>query len=281
MRERARHPGDPGEAEHGRHQQDDVAARDGQQVCEPGGAERLQRLVVEGGGAAQRDPRRDARRLVVAAGGERGACPAAQPVERPWQTARAARPATSERAASVSCTPCRASQVRRSKSPVEGGTGASEPLTTTIAPCCSAPRARQLDRMTVEPRDRRAPVRARPAAGRRSRARARATGPTSARSGSAARAASPCADQAAPAERADDADDRERRGAAARAVGQDEQREHHQRAAERSRSGQRGQREPGRQPGRRRARRARRCRCGRVTARAAPAAPRAAQGRCR
>ena len=79
--ERARHPGDPGESEHRCDQQDDVAARHGQQMREPGRAERLQRLVVERRGAAQRDARRDARRLVVAARRERRARAAAQPVE--------------------------------------------------------------------------------------------------------------------------------------------------------------------------------------------------------
>ena len=41
----------------------------------------LQRVVVERRGSAERDACRDARRLVVAAGGERGARAAAQPVE--------------------------------------------------------------------------------------------------------------------------------------------------------------------------------------------------------
>ena len=95
-----------------------MSAGHGQQVGEAGRPEGLERLVVERRSAAQRDPRRDARRLVVTSGSERRACPAPQPVEYPWRPPRLPT-CVSVRAASVSCTPCRASHLRRSK--VAGG----------------------------------------------------------------------------------------------------------------------------------------------------------------
>ena len=79
--DRSRDAGDPRESEHRCDQQHDVAAGDRQQMREPGRAERLERVVVERRGAAQRDARRDARRPVVAAGGERGARSAPPAIE--------------------------------------------------------------------------------------------------------------------------------------------------------------------------------------------------------
>ncbi len=67
-----------------------------------------------------------------------------------------------DRAASASCTPWRASHVRRSKPPVDGGTGASVPLTSTIAPCWSAPRERSSTGWPPQPGDRGAAERSRP-----------------------------------------------------------------------------------------------------------------------
>ena len=114
----------------------------------------------------------------------------------PWMPPR--RPSTArERAASVSWTPWRASQVRRSKPSGDGGTGARRPLTSTIAPCCSVP----AERSSIGWPSRRAIAELPKGPGRgwpSITSRACSTCPMRARRGSAARVAMPCTDQAAP-----------------------------------------------------------------------------------
>ena len=132
----------------------------------------------------------------------------------------------------------------------DGGTGASEPLTTTIAPCCSAPRARS---STGWP-SRRAIAELPYGPGRgwpsiTSRAPLDVPDERAQRIGGARR--EPVRRPGRARERAGDG----RRRRSARRSGraqwrEDEQREHHERAAERTRRGERGQREPGREPGR-------------------------------
>ena len=249
--ERSRHAGDPRESEHRCDEQHDVAARHGQQMREPRRAERLERVVVERRGAAQRDARRDARRPVVAAGGERGARAAGAAVEHALDAAAPSDDGDRACAPSVSCTPWCASQVRRSKLAGGGRHRRERAADLDDRRPARARRARAARRdgrascaiaelpngpgrgwpSTDDPRARRRARRAR--AADRPRAR-RARGPTRPRR----RARRP---------------GRRRRSGRRSGVAQwsrTTQREHDERTADRTRLGQRRQREPDRQPGR-------------------------------
>ena len=89
VRQRPRHAREPGQTEHRGDQEHDVAARDRQQVREPGCPERLDGAVLERRGPAQRDASRDPARLVVAARLERCARAVAEAVERALEAAAA------------------------------------------------------------------------------------------------------------------------------------------------------------------------------------------------
>ena len=160
MRERARHPRHPREAEHRGHEQHDVAARDGQQVRQARRPEVLDGGVGERRGSAQRDARRDARLLVVAAGQQRGPRPAAQPVERACEPAAPAD--HREVAGRERLVHALARQPRATVEPARGGrhrrqraADLDDRALDEIAACA------QLDGVPVELRDRRAAERPR------------------------------------------------------------------------------------------------------------------------
>ena len=156
--ERARHAGDPGEAEDGGDEQHDVAARDGEQVGQAGCAEILDGRFGKCGGAAESHARRDPRCLVVTAREQRRMRTGSQPVEHAREPAAAAdhrEPASSERLVHPL-----ARQPRAPVEPVHGRRhrreGAADLDDRALAQLAASA---QLERVAVELRDGRAPER--------------------------------------------------------------------------------------------------------------------------
>ena len=161
VRQRPGHAREPGQAEHRGDQEHDVAARDRQQMREPGCPERLDGAVVERRGPAQRDAGRDPARLVVAARLERGARAVAEAVEHALDAAAAPEHGQGARGQrlvhALACQP---------GAPVEALGGRRHrreaPADLHDRALLQRPGRAQLDRMAVEARDRGAAERAGP-----------------------------------------------------------------------------------------------------------------------
>ena len=249
VRERPRHARDPGQSEHRGHEQHDVAARDGQQVRQPGCAECLERALVQGRRAPERDTGGDAHRLLVASGRERGAGAAAQVIEHALDAAAPAE--RHERAGGQRLVHALARQPGAPVEAIRGGRHRGEGAADlNDRPLLQRPARSQLDGMAGEARDRRAAVGAAsrlavdhdPGRGDVPDERAQRIG--GARGEPVRRPR--CAQQ-----HAGHGDERDGRGRAPGALQQREEGQDDERPAGCPRGGERGQGEPDREPRRR------------------------------